>query len=101
MKRLRRLYGIIFEEKILDIWRRMEKEKLLFQISPEANQKLDEVPRNLNTNDSDICVNEVVIDKSAQGSTVNQLIGIAKGPLSELSDKEIMDLKARDYLNRS
>ena len=79
----------------------MEKEKLLFQISPEANQELDEVPRNLNTNDSDICVNEVVIDKSAQGSTVNQLIGIAKGPLSELSGKEIMDLKARDYLNRS
>jgi hypothetical protein len=101
MKRSRRLYGIIFEEKILDIWSRMEKEKLSLLISPEANQKLDELIRNSNTNVSDICVNEVVIDKSAQGSTVNQFIAIAKGPLSELSDKEIMDLKARDYLNRS
>ncbi len=79
----------------------MEKEKLSLLISPEANQKFDELIRNSNTNVSDICVNEVVIDKSAQGSTVNQLIGIAKGPLSELSGKEIMDLKASDYLNRS
>lgn len=100
MKRLKPLCGIIFEEK-LDFWNRMEKEKLSILISPEAKQKLDEVIRNSNTNVSDVFVNELVIDKSAQISTVNQLIGIAKGPLSELNDKEIMDLKASDYLNRS
>jgi hypothetical protein len=100
MKRLKRLCGIIFEEK-LDFWNRMEKEKLSILISTEAKQKLDEVIINSNTNVSDVFVNELVIDKSAQISTVNQLIGIAKGPLSELNDKEIMDLKASDYLNRS
>lgn len=79
----------------------MEKEKLSLQFSLDAKRKLDEVTGNSKTNDSDICVNVVMVDNSAQVSTVNQLVGIAKGPFSELNDEEIMDLKSRDYLNRS